>query len=204
MYSTFTADLEKAIEDSPFVQRLAERADQDPSGMLVGQKEFLDSWRYETGGIHPLRVSFVQTAFDHVQGLEQAWVSGCMSQLSSTATSSGELRAVTAYECCLQGQTTLQCTETGYWYDTFAEQFWGRITTDAGDQRRHNQSKFDSYLTKFEQKQPTCVQFDSRLQSYVRVVQDAQGSTAVHMAASMGQESVLGVLLEAGRDRAVP
>ena len=145
------ADLEKAIEDSPFVQRLAERADQDPSSLLVGQKEFLDMWRYETGGIHPLRVTFVQTAFDHIQSLENAWISGCMSQLSSSATSAGELRAVTAYECCLQGQTTLQCTETGYWYDTFAEQFWGRITTDAGDQRRHNQSKFDSYLTKFEQ-----------------------------------------------------
>ena len=55
-----------------------------------------------------------------------------MSQLSSSATSAGELRAVTAYECCLQGQTTLQCTETGYWYDTFSEKFWGRITTDAG------------------------------------------------------------------------
>ena len=41
------ADLEKAIEDSPFVHRLAERADRGPSGMLVGQKEFLDSWRYE-------------------------------------------------------------------------------------------------------------------------------------------------------------
>ena len=38
------ADLEKAIEDSPFVQRLAERADQDPSSLLVGQKEFLDMW----------------------------------------------------------------------------------------------------------------------------------------------------------------
>ena len=145
------ADLEKAIEDSPFVQRLVERADQDPSSLLVGQKEFLDMWRYETGGIHPLRVTFVQTAFDHIQSLENAWISGCMSQLSSSATSAGELRAVTAYECCLQGQTTLQCQETGYWYDTFSEQFWGRITTDAGDQRRHNQSKFDSYLTKFEQ-----------------------------------------------------
>ena len=71
-------------------------------------------WRYETDGIHPLRVTFVQTAFDHIQSLENAWISGCMSQLSSSATSSGELRAVTAYECCLQGQTTLQCQETGW------------------------------------------------------------------------------------------
>ena len=46
------ADLEKAIEDSPFVQRLVERADQDYSSLLVGQKEFLDMWRYEHGR-HP-------------------------------------------------------------------------------------------------------------------------------------------------------
>ena len=29
-------------------------------------------WRYETDGIHPLRVTFVQTAFDHIQGSENA------------------------------------------------------------------------------------------------------------------------------------
>ena len=67
------ADLEKAIEDSPFVQRLAERADRGPSSLLVSQKEFLDMWRYETGGIYPLRVGFVQTAFDHLSGIRETF-----------------------------------------------------------------------------------------------------------------------------------
>ena len=60
---------------------------------------------------------------------------------------------------------------------TIAKTF-GRVNKRLDDYRKYDQLwKMDKQqsLSKFEQKQPNCVMFDSRLQSYQRVVFDAEG-----------------------------
>ena len=65
--------LEKDIEDSLFFRRLKETADQEPGCLTVAQKDFVQMWHDQAGGVYTLRQVFVQTAFDHVRSLGRAW-----------------------------------------------------------------------------------------------------------------------------------